>query len=264
MFGSSTESIPFFTGILIFTMQRFFITPNAIHDDLVQFPEAIARQMEKVLRLDLMNDEVIVLDNSGNSYLVRLNGRQAGILHGVILQITETNPRTGLKLELGFSLTKREKVEWILQKATELGVSVFRPFVSERSLDRGLTLGNARRERWTAIIREAAEQSHRAKLPELNDPVAFRDALDCFTLDSLRLFAWEGVSPEIQIKPDWFKNASGLSVLVGPEGGFSAEEARMAADAGFRHFSLGRRILRMETACLSVCALGAHYLERAD
>ena len=122
-------------------MQRFFITPNAIHDDLVQFPEAIARQMEKVLRLDLMNDEVIVLDNSGNSYLVRLNGRQAGILHGVILQITETNPRTGLKLELGFSLTKREKVEWILQKATELGVSVFRPFVSERSLDRGLTLG---------------------------------------------------------------------------------------------------------------------------
>ncbi|HOE35353.1 MAG: 16S rRNA (uracil(1498)-N(3))-methyltransferase [Chloroflexi bacterium] len=244
-------------------MQRFFVESDAIQGGKVRFPESAARQMEKVLRLDLARDEVIVLDNSGKSYRVRLNGRQAGLLSGEILETKAPDPRLELRLELGFSLTKREKVEWILQKGTELGVSVFRPFVSERSLDRDLKLEHARQERWNAIIREAAEQSQRSRLPELCAPRNFRELLTAFPSESVRLFAWEGAAPELQMRPEWFRGAAAVGLLVGPEGGFSLEEAGLAKAAGFRLCSLGRRVLRMETACLTACALSAHYLETA-
>jgi len=247
-------------------MQRFFVNPDAVQNDIVWFPEAAARQMEKVLRLDLHSDEVLALDNSGKSYLVRLSGRHAGTLRGEIIQVIEAHPRVELRLELGFSLTKREKVEWILQKGTELGVSAFRPYVSERSLDRGLRLDDAKKERWNAIIREAAEQSQRTRLPELHAPLDYANLLACFPVEGVKLIAWEGSAPELHLKPDWFEFSEGnrrvgASLLIGPEGGFGAEEVDLAERAGFRQFSLGRNVLRMETACLAACALCAHYLE---
>lgn len=249
-------------------MQRFFIQPDAIQNGVVRFPEAAARQIEKVLRLDLHHDNVLVLDNSGKSYLVRLSGRQSGILYGELVQIQETDARAELQLELGFSLTKREKVEWILQKGTELGVSAFRPFVSERSLDRSLKLDDAKRERWTAIMREAAEQSQRTRLPALFTPRLFSDVLVEFSQETSRLIAWEGTAPELQLATEWFEvgyggSSRGASLLVGPEGGFSLDEVKSAEAVGFRQFSLGRNVLRMETACLAACALCAHYLEKA-
>jgi 16S rRNA (uracil1498-N3)-methyltransferase len=247
-------------------MQRFFVNPEAIQNGQVRFPEVAARQMEKVLRLDLHNDEVLVLDNSGKSYLVRLSGRQGNVLFGEVEQVQETDERAAFQLELGFSLTKREKVELILQKGTELGVSAFRPFVSDRSLDRNLKLDDAKQERWSAIIREAAEQSHRTRLPAIFSPQIFKDVLVGFPQESTRLIAWEGSPPELQLNPVWFStsegcNSAGASLLIGPEGGFSAEEVSLAESACFRQFSLGRNVLRMETACLAACALCAHYLE---
>ena len=246
-------------------MQRFFVNPEAIQDGVVHFPEAAARQIEKVLRMDLQLDEVLVLDNSGRRFQVRLSGRQSGTLRGEVLRVLEADPQTEPRLELGFSLSKREKVEWILQKGTELGVSAFRPFVSERSLDRGLKLDEARWARWCAIIREAAEQSRRTRLPELCAPLNYADGLGRFPQQSARLIAWEGAAPEFRLSQEWFaarggEAAPGASVLIGPEGGFSAEEVRLAEKAGFRQFSLGRNVLRMETACLTACALCAHYL----
>ncbi|HNW94871.1 MAG TPA: 16S rRNA (uracil(1498)-N(3))-methyltransferase [Anaerolineaceae bacterium] len=249
-------------------MQRFFVDPEEIQNGLVRFPEGAARQIEKVLRLDLHNGEVQVLDNSGRSYRVRLRGRHAGALYGEIVQVLEADPRVELRLELGFSLTKREKVEWILQKGTELGVSAFRPFVSERSLDRSLRLDPAKQERWRAILREAAEQSQRTRLPSLFAPRNFGEGLGDFPRESVRLIAWEGSKPELQLKPDWFGKSKGqpgmgASLLIGPEGGFSAEEVGLAEREGFRQFSLGRNVLRMETACLAACVLCAHYLDNA-
>jgi len=247
-------------------MQRFFVKPEAIQNGEVRFPEAAARQMEKVLRLDLNKDEVLALDNSGRSFLVRLSGRQAGTLRGEIVGMVEADPRGEFRLELGFSLTKREKVEWILQKATELGVSAFRPFVSERSLDRNLRLDENKRERWNTIIREAAEQSHRTRLPYLKAPMVYPEALKNFPEESIRLIAWESTAPALRLGADWFvagdrESSLCASLLVGPEGGFSAEEVGFAEKAGFRQFSLGRNVLRMETACLAACALCAHFLE---
>ena len=96
-----------------------------------------------------------------------------------------------LELELAFSLTKREKLSWILQKGTELGVTRFRPFVAERSLDRTLQPEPSRMLRWRSIIREAAEQSRRERLADIEAPSPFAEMLEALPQDGLKLIAWE-------------------------------------------------------------------------
>lgn len=245
---------------------RFFVAPSAINHGVVTFPNETARQIEKVLRLDLQSDKVLVLDNTGRTYLTQLAGRQGATLIGKILETYETDHLEDYALELAFSLTKRGKLEWILQKGTELGVTRFRPFVAARSLDRTLQPEPSRMLRWQAIIREAAEQSRRERLTQLETPLAFAVMLKALPQDALKLIAWEGADPKRQLTAEILARNTAepirsVIVLVGPEGGFSPEEVELAERYGFTQFSLGRRTLRMETACLAACALLTNLLE---
>ncbi|HOO58750.1 MAG TPA: 16S rRNA (uracil(1498)-N(3))-methyltransferase, partial [Anaerolineaceae bacterium] len=108
------------------SLNRFFVDPSAILSGRVVFPLELSRQIHKVLRLDVQADQVLVLDNSGKSYLVQLAGWQGKTLTGKILETYLPVQEDRLELELAFSLTKREKTNWILQKGTELGVTRFR------------------------------------------------------------------------------------------------------------------------------------------
>ncbi len=171
-----------------------------------------------------------------------------------------------MELELAFSLTKREKITWILQKGTELGVTRFRPYVAARSLDRTLQPEPSRMLRWQAIIREAAEQSRRERLAEIEPPSTFADMLKVVPQNGLKLIAWEEANPKEQLSANFLSQISAepvrlVSALIGPEGGFSPEEVALAESFGFIQFSLGRRTLRMETACLAACALLTNLLE---
>ncbi|MGB4594350.1 MAG: RsmE family RNA methyltransferase [Anaerolineaceae bacterium] len=235
-------------------LPRFFVDPTSIDGSAVTFPEGISHQISQVLRLDLNQDEVIVLDGSGAAYLMRLNGKSGRVVSaGIVEQFFEGNEELA-DLTLCFSLTRREKVEWVLQKCTEIGVSRFQPFVSERSVSRLESLDDNRRTRWEAIIREAAEQSERNRLPELLEVVRFEDIVDKVGEEEQKLMAYEGADSANKLRQLPLKQAP-VVLLIGPEGGFSDEEAGRTLGSGFQQFSLGKRILRMETACMIASAL---------
>ena len=244
-------------------MHRFFLTPEFFEGDAVSFPKDIAHQIRHVLRLDV-GDRVAVLDNSGLIYTVVLElDRSEDTLSGRIeaTHAVKTEPRTDLALYFG--LSSREKVEWILQKGTEIGVSAFHPFVSSRSLVKNTSLTGKKLKRWERIIQEAAEQSGRGRLPVLNLP---EDLVDCFqkavSAYPLCLIAWESAPVGNNSLAESIKSFAGRSIalFVGPEGGFSEEEVILAKNDGCQVVTLGARILRMETAAIVFPALVFHEL----
>lgn len=241
-------------------MHRFFLDPDQFNDGTVLFPEGISRQIRKVLRLDIKKDAVIVLDNSGWEYFVQLDGSKGNQLQGHIIDQEEGRSEPLVSLTLCYSQTRREKIEWILQKGTELGVSKFVPFVSSRSLVQNLHQNSARQERLEAIIREACEQSQRSKLPLLYAVHDFEAMLQATQDCSLRLIAWEGTALVKMVDIEMVRKLSdheqkSIALLIGPEGGFSNEEVDLAEKYGYQQISLGNRILRMETACIAGSAI---------
>jgi 16S rRNA (uracil1498-N3)-methyltransferase len=239
-------------------MNRFFVEPDHITGKDITFPADLTHQILHVLRLK-EGDLVEVLDNLGHGYRVALvvNTAQNHVL-GEIQQEFPLMTEPKVQITLYFGLSSREKIEWILQKGTEVGVSAFSPFISQRTLVRPSTFPENRRARWEKIIREAAEQSGRGHLPELNSPKALETCFyDARRLLDLNLIAWEGATQDDQ---QLNKNLIGfkgktIGLFVGPEGGFSEDEIRQAEQVGLQVVSLGKRILRMETAAIIFPAL---------
>ena len=173
------------------TKHRFFISPENFTDERVIFPKDLQAQISRVLRLKA-GDEVEALDNQGKAFLVKLAAGPDQTLIGEILSSRSVDTEPLVSLTLYFGLTQREKVEWILQKGTEVGVSAFQPYISRRTLAQQAGSAEKHQLRWEAILREASEQSGRGRIPELFPPMKFKDALKVL-LDScdLVIAAWE-------------------------------------------------------------------------
>ena len=157
-------------------MNRFFVSPHAIQAQEIQFPEDIAHQIRRVLRLR-EDEKVFVLDNTGMAYEVSLQFSVDGEVRGKILKAISENTEPVIQLSLYISLTQREKFEWIIQKGTEIGVTRFIPFISERSLIQKNEINEKKTQRWQKIIQEAAEQSHRGRIPVLESTFSFSSAV---------------------------------------------------------------------------------------
>lgn len=164
------------------------------------------------------------------------------------------DPRTHITLYL--AVLKGERFGWALQKGTEVGVSRFVPVVCERNVVDDLGAAEQKRERWERIIREAAEQSGRARLPVLTSAQTFKTVVQVqsslsTTSGALPLMLWEGEGGTTlrQVLADCnFAVGARIEVLVGPEGGFTVAEAELAEQWGAPRVTLGPRILRAETA----------------
>jgi 16S rRNA (uracil1498-N3)-methyltransferase len=238
-------------------MHRFFLPPACIQAEKVTFPPEIARQLKQVLH-QREGQVVLVLDNQGMEYEVKLVSIQAHSAQGQILTRQTTQGEPTVNLALFLCLSQREKFEWMLQKCTEIGVSAFTPVISSRSLVQQPEEAAKKYPRWQNIIREAAEQSGRGRLPLLNPPLTLDQAVqECRTGNHSAFLLWEGERTLglRQALAGIFPSQTRLALLVGPEGGFSEAEAILAADAGLLAVSLGARILRMETAALVASAL---------
>lgn len=247
-------------------MHRFFIPPENIHGNLVVFPELTIRQIRNVLRLK-PGEQVTVLDNLGSSYLVRLETVNPEGVSATLLNKSPADGEPSIRLRLFFSITQREKVEWILQKCTEIGVSAFFPFVSTYSLSREKGLDVSRIRRWEKIIQEAAEQCGRGRIPSLHEITSLQDAIkNASPKREINLLAWEsekelylhelmaGLLPKLDA-------GKKVNVFIGPEGGFAEGEVAAMKKAGFTSFSMGRRIFRVETAAMAACLLILYELE---
>lgn len=239
-------------------MHRFFVTD--IDNNQVIFSAEQTRQIQAVLRME-PGQRVIALDNAGWEYEVELvalgRKRATAVIHHKRPSANEPNTH----LTLYQSLMKRDKFEWVLQKGTEIGVSHFVPLVTQRSLIQKVDIKNSKSARWQKIITEAAEQCRRGRIPTLQTPVTLAQALAEHPSQP-GLIAWEEAK-DVTLREALAveKRPSAISLFIGPEGGFAAEEIESAQLAGLTPITLGKRILRAETAALVAAALILHELD---
>ncbi len=234
-------------------MQRFFLSEEAFHGEVVYFPEDISHQITRVLRLKI-GDEVVTIDPLGKEYMVVLTDVNPKICVAQVQEITTAAGEPKTQLDLYIALTQREKFEWVLQKCTEVGVASITPVVTERCLISKQDQADKKRDRWERIIKEAAEQSRRGKVPFLKETQSFEQV--CGTVRAgQRLIAWEGNDGNSLANLLGESAVHQVALLIGPEGGFSPDEIRQARASGWDAFTMGKRILRMETAAVVASAL---------
>jgi len=232
-------------------LARFFVDQSQISGDRVALTGADAHHLRDVLRLN-PGDVITVLDGANREYSVQLEEVNSGQAEGVILSsgLRPTEPRTFLTLAQ--CLPKGDKMELVLQKGTEIGYTAFIPVVSERSIvkldaDRAAKKG----ERWRKIVQAAAEQSGRARLPELHPMHSWQQLCDRFAEFDLVLLPWEGEETTGLKETLQAKGFTSVLIIIGPEGGFAVTEVEKARSHGALTVSLGPRIMRTETAGLA-------------
>jgi 16S rRNA (uracil1498-N3)-methyltransferase len=206
--------------------------------------------------------KVWLIDEPGNRYLAEVV--TAGKDRTKLLLIEKRDPEdASVRICLAQATLKSKKMDFIVQKATELGVSVFIPMETERSIIRIKDRAGAKVDRWRSIIREAGKQSRRSRLPDVLPPRPF-SAIISESKDSKKFILSEDQGiylRDILIRRPESRGMDVPSVLllVGPEGGWSPAELKAAHDCGFESVSLGPRVLRAETAALAALALISHF-----
>jgi 16S rRNA (uracil1498-N3)-methyltransferase len=226
-------------------MHRLFVAPVDLQEPLVAIRDEAFHHLT-VLRLRA-GDEILLLDGAGRLARTVLRQVSRSTAQAEVQERWEEREAL-LPLRLMQGLPKGEKFEWLLEKGVELGVSAFTPVLTVRSQVRG-----EKAVRWQRIIQEAARQSRRPFLPALEELQPLAAALTA-TTETLRLMLWEeGSIPLNAVLPP--EAPASCVLLVGPEGGFAAAEADLAKAAGFIPVSLGKRILRTETAGMAVAAV---------
>ncbi len=225
-------------------MQRFFIDSEIHLNSLIKLSAEIEHQCKRVLRYQ-EDQEVELVDLLQNCVIASLHFKEDGLYAQIekILDIKES----GIKIVLIQALIKKDKWEFVLQKATELGVSEIVPLMTHRTVVKWTEKElNHKLNRDGKIIKEAAEQSERLSIPKLYPPVKISDLKDY--LQDANFVAYENEN-KVQLKHSLSPQKS-YSVVIGPEGGFTHEEIHSLNDLGFKSVGLGPRILRAETASL--------------
>ena len=210
--------------------------------------------LKRVLRLK-RGDAVLVSDGKG------------GLSHAVILDVGNDvtrvqivsdvawTPESPLEITLIQAIPKRRKMEWILQKATELGVCRVVPATSAYSIPRLSAIQWQRKKaRWEQILREAAKQSYRARIPVLEDVMPLEKAMRQFK-EAVSLFFTPEASLSLKACLDNFPGTNKMTLVIGPEGGFDVSESAFASDEGYQLCAMGPRIMRLETAVIKVLSV---------
>lgn len=252
-------------------MRRFFVSPPSLSGAtaLISGPEA--HHLIHVLRLGI-GDTIELYDGSGSVYEARIAQLESGLARATILAVAkESEGAMSPELHLGQALLKGKNMDAVVQQATELGVASLQPFVSKYCVSRQMPADRERRrqERWARIALGACKQCGRPAPPSCLPVVSFSDLLAGANAGyDAKLIFWEAESAG-PLDEVWDKVAGTAAqeyvrrrvlVLIGPEGGFSEEEVRQARAAGFQAVTLGRRVLRAETASLAVVAIIQHLL----
>ena len=241
------------------TRRRFYAPPEAFDFDnkRVSLSGDEARHLREVLRLKA-GDGVRVFDGAGNEYNAIVVKAMRDSAQLELREKTEpASQESPLRLTLALALLKGDKFDLVVQKATELGIRELVPvmtrFADIRLHDRSDAA--KRVTRWQRIALEAAKQSGRAAVPDIDSPISFAELVERESNDGLRvMFAEREGQPMTELPPQ----ISTISILVGSEGGWSPDEIEAAKKHGWRIVTLGGRIMRAETAAITVTALMQH------
>ncbi len=243
-------------------MPLFFVNKEDISNGLVKISGDDAFHIARSLRM-AVGDKISACDGEGLTYSCELAKIRDDICECKILSVSESSGEGPAKITLFMAFPKNDKLELVIQKSVELGVSKIIPFESERCIKRPRADKiDKQLVRLNRIAEEAAKQCGRGVLPEVMPPVGFDEVLRQAKEYDISLFCYEGGGTrsmkEILHNA---KKADSICAIVGCEGGFSPEEARLASVAGLSLTNLGKRILRCETAPLYVLSSLSFFFE---
>ena len=234
-------------------MTRLFIDIVENTDGYFSLDKENSHYIASVLRMR-EGEKISVVDKDCNEYLCDISSSNKNEVIVRVLEISPNNTEPNSFITLYQSVSKGERMDLTIQKSVELGVSKIVPVYSERVISRNDK--SSKIDRWQKIALEAARQSQRGKVPEVTEVLSFKEALNIASSENdIVLFPWEeekGQTLKEVIKDKRFER---IAVFIGPEGGYSEEEAKLAVLNNAKAVTLGKRILRTETAGPAVLAM---------
>lgn len=240
-----------------FQMSKFFVEEGAIRGDTITITGDDVNHIRKVLRLRT-GEAITVCDGKGMDYSAEIEQLEAQYVSARVVGVRESGTEPPIEVVLFQGLPKSDKMDYIIQKTIELGISKIIPVITERTvvkIDNKKDAEN-KRVRWQRISLEAAKQCNRGMVPVVEVPVSFEKALELSKEYELCMIPYEKernnkLKGLVKADPDRRK----IAVFIGPEGGFSEEEIERAEKQGVKPVTLGTRILRTETAGIAVLAI---------
>lgn len=244
-------------------MQQFFAEPSWIRENKIFMQGSDVNHIRNVLRMK-PGEDVRVNDSRGKTYLCCISSyeEQTAVLD--ILKELDSDTELPSRIILFQGLPKGDKMEWIVQKAVELGAYSIVPFAAKRSVVKLDEKKAAKKQaRWQLIAKGAAEQSGRGIIPEVSAVQTFTEALRMAGELDVVLIPYEleeGMKETARVLEN-IECGQSVGIFIGPEGGFEEEEVECAKEAGAYAITLGKRILRTETAGLTTLSVLMYHLE---
>ncbi|MFN4180018.1 MAG: 16S rRNA (uracil(1498)-N(3))-methyltransferase [Armatimonadota bacterium] len=234
---------------------RRFIVPFNLTSENVTLTEDFAHRFLRVLRLKV-GDRVLLCDPRGSEWVAEIVGAEDKFVRLKLIERHFSPHEPTIYVTLFQGIPKGEKMDFIVQKATELGVQRIVPMFTKRTVVQlSSEKAKSKRERWQRVATSATEQSGGKIVPEIALPLTFRQALEEASHADLWLLFYEGAEKPLREILQPHQNVNDVAIMVGPEGGFDPSEVAMAQQKGAMVVSLGKRILRTETAAIVAVAL---------
>jgi len=247
-------------------MQRYFVENEKFADNKVLIGGEDARHIMRVMRMS-EGDNVICCNEEGGSALCKIEDISGDEVNLRVVEWLDEAKEMPISVTIANGLPKGDKLELVIQKGTELGASAFIPFMASRSIVKwDSKKGDKKVERWGKIAKEAAEQSHRTKVPHVSEPVTLNKLLQMSGEYDYKIVAYEeeakrGEKSRLASLLSDIKQGQSLLVVIGPEGGLAEKEIESFRENGFVMCGFGPRILRTETAPLYVLAAVSYHTE---
>ena len=243
-------------------MYHFYTDRSNIGEDEIVLTGEDVNHIKNVLRMRV-GEELIICDGEGMDHFCRIEAYENGSVKAHIIESGNAKAELSARLYLFQGLPKKDKMELIIQKAVELGVYEIVPVMTKRVI---VKLDDEKKElkkleRWQAIAEAAAKQSGRGMIPRVHRPVSFKEAMEMSAEIKVNLIPYENADnssdgmEQSRLLIRSLKGQESVSVFIGPEGGFEPAEVEEALSAGYKCISLGRRILRTETAGLTALSV---------
>ena len=234
-------------------MHRFYHSNPLDLNQIIILDEFASHHALRVMRVKV-NDSLILFNGDGFEYKGRVSNISKKTINIEILSKEKNNNESPISINLFQSISSNEKMDMVIQKATELGVSSIQPIITSRStIKLSLDRTKKRLMHWRQVSISACEQSGRSKIPTIKSPIVFDQIAERITTNSLNLLLHPDNLEESSNLPNEY--SGDINIFIGPEGGFSQDEALLLKKQNCINIQLGPRILRTETAPLAIIAI---------
>lgn len=239
-------------------MYRFYVHTEQIGENTIDIIGGDVNHIKNVLRLE-QGDWVVACDGEGTDYVSRIASLQSECVTLTVEKVQETGTELPTHIVLFQGMPKKDKLELIIQKAVELGAKEIVPVMTKRTVVKLQEPKKVKKklERWQTIAEAAAKQCDRGVIPIVHEPVSFRQALKMAKQLEYNVIPYElqdGIHTSREIVAEACQKSS-LGIFIGPEGGFEEEEVALATEQGAKPLTLGKRILRTETAGMALLSI---------